>query len=46
MRGSFSVFDLMGDFNREALCTKGNFSIPGLRIVEYRRDAIEIHGKP
>ena len=43
---SFRVFNLMDDFNREALCMKGNFSMPGVRIVEYLREAIEIHGKP
>ncbi len=31
--GSFRVFNLMDDFNREALCMKGNFTMPGLRIV-------------
>ena len=43
---SFRVFNLMDDFNREAHCMKGNFSIPGVRVVEYLRQAIEIHGKP
>lgn len=43
---SFRVFNLMDDFNREALCMKGNFSMPGIRLVEYLRETIEIYGKP
>jgi|GEM_PF-4409451 len=43
---NFRVFNLMDDFNREALCMKGNFSMPGIRVVEYLREAIEVHGKP
>ena len=43
---NFRVFNLMDDFNREALCMRGNFSMPGIRVVEYLREAIEVHGKP
>ena len=42
----FRVFNLMDDFNREALCMKGSFSMPGIRVVEYLREAIEVYGKP
>lgn len=43
---NFRVFNLMDDFNREVLCMRGNFSMPGIRVVEYLREAIEVHGKP
>lgn len=43
---SFRIFNLMDDFNREALCMKGNFSMPGIRVVEYLKEAIETYGKP
>jgi len=43
---SFRIFNLMDDFNREALCMRGNFSMPGIRVVEYIKDAIEVYGKP
>ena len=36
----------MDDFNREALCMKRNFSMPGIRVVEYLKEAIETYGKP
>ncbi|MEN1785347.1 MAG: transposase [Bacteroidota bacterium] len=43
---SFRIFNLMDDFNREALCMRGNFSMLGIRVVEYIKDAIELYGKP
>lgn len=42
----FRIFNLIDDFNRQALCMKGNFSMPGLRVVEYLGEAIEVYGKP
>lgn len=43
---SFRIFNLMDNFNREILCTRGNFSIPVIWVVEYLREVIKIHGKP
>lgn len=43
---SFRIFNLIDDYNREALSTQPAFSMPGLRIVDYLRQAIEVYGKP
>ena len=42
----FRVFNLIDDYNREALCTTPALSMPALRVVEYLRQAIEVYGKP
>ena len=43
---SFRVFNMIDDYNRQALCTEANFSMPAIRVVSYIRQAIEIYGKP
>ena len=42
----FRVFNLIDDYNREALCTTAALSMPALSVVEYIRQAIDIYGKP
>ena len=43
---SFRVFNVLDDYNREAVCMEAAFSMPGIRMVEYLQKAIELYGKP
>lgn len=42
----FRIFNIIDDFNRQALCTTPNFSMPAIRVVSYLKQAIEVYGKP
>lgn len=42
----FRVFNIIDDYNRQALCTQPEFSMPAIRIVGYFKQAIEVYGKP
>jgi len=42
----FRVFNIIDDYNRQALCTTPAFSMPAIRVVSYLKQAIEIYGKP
>lgn len=43
---SFRVLNILDDYKREALCIHAAFSMPGIRMVEYLKQAIEVYGKP
>lgn len=42
----FRVFNVIDDYNRQALCTTLEFSMPSIRVVSYLKQAIEVYEKP
>jgi len=42
----FRVFNIIDDYNRQALCTSPGFSMPSIRVVGYLKQAMEVYGKP
>lgn len=42
----FRVFNIIDDYNRQALCTPPEFSMPSIRVVANLKQAIDIYGKP
>ena len=43
---SFRVLNIIDDYNRQALCTTPDFSMPAIRVVGHLKQAIEVYGKP
>lgn len=42
----FRVLNIIDDYNRQALCTTPEFSMPSIRVVAHLKQAIEKYGKP
>jgi putative transposase len=42
----FRVLNIIDDYNRQALCTTPEFSMPSVRVVAHLKQAIEVYGKP
>lgn len=42
----FRVFNIIDDYNRQALCTTPEFSMPSVRVVANLKQAMDIYGKP
>lgn len=42
----FRVFNIIDDYNRQALCTASDFSMPSIRVVGHLKQAIEVYGRP
>lgn len=42
----FRILNIIDDYNRQALCTTPEFSMPSIRVVAHLKQAIEIYGKP
>lgn len=43
---SFRVLNIIDDYNRQALCTTPEFSMPAIRVVAHLKQAIELYGQP
>lgn len=43
---SFRVLNIIDDYNRQALCTTPEFSMPAIRLVAHLKQTIEVYGKP
>ena len=42
----FRVFNIIDDYNRQALCTTPEFSMPSIRVVANLKQAMDIYEKP
>lgn len=42
----FRVFNIIDDYNRQALCTTPEFSMPSIRVMANLKQAMDIYGKP
>ncbi len=42
----FRVLNIIDDYNRQALCTHPDFSMPAIRVVNHLKQTMEIYGKP
>ena len=43
---SFRVLNIIDDYNRQALCTTPDFSMPAIRVVSHLKQTIEVYGRP
>ena len=43
---SFRVLNIIDDYNRQALCTTLDFSMPAIRVVSHLKQTIEVYGRP